>query len=165
MKWSLNMNIPVIPSAASGSLVGWNFSFFQTVWWPDFTLNVTQQKNGSELTVLKKVHVHQSHSGKQIVAGLLIMSVLCPLLTSFPPFSLVVTCHVCLLSAQGYWNEDRKTNTELTYYLSNSPEPHTLYSSWLLSQIITYLLIRTEPFFILIWLKKKITIIFVPETV
>lgn len=53
-----------------------------------------QQTNGSELTVLKKAHVHQSHSGKQIVAGLLIMSVLCSLLAPFPSASLVVTCRV-----------------------------------------------------------------------
>lgn len=37
---------------------------------------MNQQTNGSELKVLKKVHVHQSHSGKQILAALSIMSVL-----------------------------------------------------------------------------------------
>lgn len=91
---------------------------------------MNQQTNGSELTVLEKVHVHQSHPGKQIVAALLIMSVLCFLLGTFPPLSSVVTCCVCLMSAQGYWNEDRQTNTEVIYYLSNSPQPHTLYGSW-----------------------------------
>lgn len=95
-----------------------------------------QQKNGSELTVLDKVHVHQSRSGKQIVAALLIMSVLYFLLATLPPLSLVVTCCVCLTSAQGYWNEDRQTNTEIIYYLSSSPEPHTLYGSWSVSMSV-----------------------------
>jgi len=78
---------------------------------------VNQQTNGSELTVLEKVQVHQSQSGKQIVAALLIMSVLFSLLAPFPLLILVVMCHVCLMSAQAYWNEDRQTNTELIYYL------------------------------------------------
>lgn len=76
---------------------------------------MNQQTNGSELRLLKKVHVHQSHPGKQIVAALLIMAVLCSLLAPFPLFGHVVTCHVCLMSAQGCWNEDRQTNTELIY--------------------------------------------------
>lgn len=112
------------------------FFFSQTVWWPDFTLNVNQQTNGSELTVLEKVYVHQSHYGKQIVAALLIMSVLCFLLATFPPLSLVVTCCVCLMSEQEYWNEDGQTNTEVIYYLSSSPEPYTLYSSWSVSMSV-----------------------------
>lgn len=91
-----NLNIPVIPSVVSVSLLRWDF--FQTVWWPDFTLTVNQKTNGSKLTVLKKVHVHQSHSGKQIVAALLIMSALRSLLALFPQLSVVVTCCVCCMS-------------------------------------------------------------------
>lgn len=78
---------------------------------------MNQQTNGSELKVLKKVHVHQSHSGKQILAALSIMSVL-HTLAPFAQFSVVVTCHVCLMSAQGYRTEDGQMNTELVYYLS-----------------------------------------------
>lgn len=91
-----NLNIPVIPSVLSVSLLRWDF--FQTVWWPDFTLTVNQKTNGSKLTVLKKVHVHQSHSCKQIVAALLIMSALRSLLALFPQLSVVVTCCVCCMS-------------------------------------------------------------------
>lgn len=97
---------------------------------------MNQQTNGSELTVLEKVHVHQSHSGKQIVAALLIMSALGFLLTAFPPLSSAVTRCVCLMSAQGYWDEDRQTNTKVIYYLSSSPEPHTLEGSWSVSMSV-----------------------------
>lgn len=97
---------------------------------------MNQQTNGSELTVLEKVYVHQSHSGKQIVAAQLIMSVLRFLLATFPPLSLVVTCCVCLMSVKEYWNEGGQTNTEAIYYLSNLPEPYTLYSSWSVSMSV-----------------------------